>query len=54
MEQVERDMENGYVSLEGARESYGVVIDPETLTVDREETEKLRESLKKLVVYRSS
>ncbi len=54
MEQVERDMENGYVSLEGARESYGVVIDPETLTVDREETEKLRESLKKLVIYRSS
>ncbi len=47
-EQVKTDVENGYVSLAGAGESYGVVIHPETLEVDREATEKLRESLKKL------
>jgi N-methylhydantoinase B len=46
-ERVERDVAEGYVSLEKAREDYGVVIDPETLTLDREETTKLRESLRK-------
>jgi N-methylhydantoinase B len=43
-EQVRGDVENGYVSLEGARENYGVVIDPETLEVDRAATERLRAS----------
>ncbi|MFH1241404.1 MAG: hydantoinase B/oxoprolinase family protein [Pseudomonadota bacterium] len=43
---VERDVENDYVSLEGARKHYGVVIDPETLKADKEATEKLRASLK--------
>jgi len=43
-EQVRGDVENGYVSPEGARENYGVVIDPETHRVDTEATEKLRAS----------
>jgi len=41
-EMVERDVIEGYVSLEKAREDYGVVIDPGTLKVDREATLKLR------------
>jgi N-methylhydantoinase B len=46
-ERVERDVIEGYVSLEKAREDYGVIINPKTLTLDEEETRKLRESLKK-------
>jgi N-methylhydantoinase B len=41
-EAVEADVRNEYISIEKAREDYGVVIDPLTLKVDREETEKLR------------
>jgi len=44
-EMVESDVINGYVSLEKAREDYGVVIDPQTLKVDIKATQKLRESL---------
>ena len=44
---VENDIVDGYVTLEGAREDYGVVIDPETMKVDWEASERLRESLKK-------
>jgi len=40
------DVVNGIVSLEKARTEYGVVIDPETMKVNLEETEKLRSSLK--------
>jgi N-methylhydantoinase B len=36
------DVLDGYVSIEGAREDYGVVVRPEELTIDREATEKLR------------
>ena len=37
------DVKNGLVSIEGAREDYGVVIaDPETLAVDVAATEALR------------
>jgi N-methylhydantoinase B len=36
------DVRNGYVSIEKAREDYGVVIDPSTLKVDLSETEKIR------------
>jgi len=37
------DVRNGLVSVAGAREDYGVVItNPQTLTVDMAETEKLR------------
>ncbi|MBW1721940.1 MAG: hydantoinase B/oxoprolinase family protein [Deltaproteobacteria bacterium] len=44
-EKVERDVLDGYVSIERAREDYGVVIDPETLKVDPEATRSLREAL---------
>lgn len=44
MEMVEQDVINGYVSLEKAREDYGVVIDPKTLKLDPEATQKLRKS----------
>ena len=36
------DVLDEYVSLEQAREAYGVVIDPRTMTVDLEGTERLR------------
>ena len=39
---VEADVVNGYVSIEKARDDYGVVIDSETLKVDEEETDKIR------------
>jgi N-methylhydantoinase B len=41
-ENVAEDVRNGYVSLAAAREAYGVVLDEETLEVDREATEELR------------
>ena len=46
-ELVEKDAADGYVSLESAKEDYGVVINPQTMKADRDATEKLRESLKK-------
>jgi len=46
-EKVLEDVRNGFVSLRKAREEYGVVIDPNAMTVDYEETKKLRESMKK-------
>jgi hypothetical protein len=30
------------VSIEKAKENYGVIIDPSAMTVDQEETDKLR------------
>ncbi len=45
-EMVEWDVLEGYVTLERAREDYGVVIDPETLKVNWEATANLRKSLK--------
>jgi N-methylhydantoinase B len=44
---VEKDVIEGYVSLERAREDYGVVINPKTMKVDRAATEKLRKSVKR-------
>jgi len=41
-ELVERDVLEGYVSIEKAIENYGVVIDPKTMKIDTEETKKLR------------
>ena len=41
-EMVLEDVINGYVSLERARDDYGVVIDPETLTIDEEKTALVR------------
>lgn len=42
VQMVLKDVVGGYVSVEGARKDYGVVIHPENLTVDPEETQKLR------------
>lgn len=39
---VRADVENGYVSVEAARERYGVVVDEETGAVDEERTERRR------------
>ncbi len=46
-ELVQHDVFNQYVSIEKAREDYGVVIDDKTMNLDLEATEKLRSSLKK-------
>lgn len=37
-----KDVRNGFVSIERAKEDYGVVIDPQTLLIDEEETAKRR------------
>ena len=42
---VREDVLDGYVSVDGAREDYGVVIDPKTLEIDAEETKMLRKEL---------
>jgi N-methylhydantoinase B len=47
VELVESDVANGYVSVEKAKEDYGVGIDPETMKSEPEETAKLRGSLKR-------
>jgi N-methylhydantoinase B/oxoprolinase/acetone carboxylase alpha subunit len=39
------DVENGYVSIISAKKSYGVVIDPRTGKLDKEQTDKLRGKL---------
>ncbi|MCK4790394.1 MAG: hydantoinase B/oxoprolinase family protein, partial [Desulfobacteraceae bacterium] len=46
-ELIENDVADGYVSMESARNDYGVVINPETIKVDTEKTTELRGSLKK-------
>ena len=43
VQMVLKDVLGGYVSVEGARKDYGVVIHPGSLTVDLEETKKLRQ-----------
>ena len=43
---VEQDVFNEYVSIEKARDDYGVVIDSKTLKVDLKETQKLRTARK--------
>ncbi|MEJ2164782.1 MAG: hydantoinase B/oxoprolinase family protein, partial [Desulfobacterales bacterium] len=45
-EAVETDVRNGYVSIEKAREDYGVVVDPATLQADLAATKKLRSERK--------
>ncbi len=42
VEDVLNDIKDDFVSIEAAREQYGVVVDPETLTVDEAATEKYR------------
>ena len=46
-ELVEKDVAEGYVSIEGAKEDYGVIINHQTMKVDRAATERSRRSLKK-------
>ncbi len=46
-EMVERDVVEGYITLECAKEDYGVVINSRTMKIDEEATRKLRTSLKK-------
>ena len=46
-ELVESDVAEGCVSLESAREDYGVVINPDTMKVEVHATQRLRKSLKK-------
>jgi len=41
-ELVRSDVMQGYVSIEGAREHYGVVINPDTLEIDTAATDSLR------------
>jgi len=43
VERVREDVERGYVSLEAAREDYGVVLDPADLHVDAVATAQLRQ-----------
>jgi N-methylhydantoinase B len=45
-EMVREDVIQGYVSLEKAKEDYGVVIDPATMKADLAGTEELRRSMK--------
>lgn len=39
------DVQKGYVTAEGARHDYGVIVDPDTLTVDTEATRAMRATL---------
>jgi N-methylhydantoinase B len=48
-ERVESDVMEGYVSLEKAREDYGVIIDPKTMKVDEEATRKARNTPRKAI-----
>jgi len=41
-EMVEKDVLEGYVSIEAAKKDYGVVIDPKTMKVDTDATKRLR------------
>lgn len=45
-EKVRWDVYNEFISIEKARDMYGVVIDPVTLTVDQERTKALRSQKK--------
>jgi N-methylhydantoinase B len=51
-ERVKKDVRDEYISIQGARRDYGVVIegdpanDPENLTVNLKETQKLRHARK--------
>ena len=48
-ERVESDVMEGYVSLEKAREDYGVIIIPKTMKVDEEATREVRNTLRKAI-----
>lgn len=44
---VQQDVREGAVSSESARKIYGVILDPENLTVNKERTEKLRSKIRR-------
>jgi N-methylhydantoinase B len=44
-ERVQHDVREGYVSLEAARDQYGVVLDPDTLEIDQPATDRARQRL---------
>ena len=48
IEKVRSDAILGYISVEYARQEYGVVIDPESFEVDSTATEKIRGEMSKL------
>lgn len=52
VENVIQDVEDEYISVEGARKDYGVALNPESLQVNREETEELRNANHKLITFR--
>ena len=43
---VEEDARQGYISVAAAKDSYGVVLDPETFAADMAATERLRASMR--------
>ena len=43
---VRRDVIEDYVSIDGARRDYGVVLDPATMTVDEAATEAVRAAMR--------
>jgi N-methylhydantoinase B len=47
-ELVRMDVKNEYISIKVAREVYGVILDPDTLSIRWEETKKLREEMRRL------
>lgn len=47
LELIENDVIDGYVGMETAKKEYGAVMNPETMKVDVDASEKLRASLKK-------
>jgi N-methylhydantoinase B len=47
IEEVAEDVRQGYVSIKAAAEHYGVVVDPDTLAVDRAASEALRTARRK-------
>jgi len=46
IERVQKDVRNEVISIEKARDDYGVVIEPATMQVDEEKTKELRKNLK--------
>lgn len=42
------DMINGLVSLDSAKNDYGIFIKPKTMEINLKETQKLREKMKKM------
>jgi N-methylhydantoinase B/oxoprolinase/acetone carboxylase alpha subunit len=51
-EKVRQDVLDDYVSIEGAKRDYGVILNPDILEVDQEATVKLRKELSRSKEYR--